>query len=461
MYECISTITFALQHTKKADGTDAKNAPAVVRLCTDRLREFVRDPDQNLKYLGLVGLVNLMKSNPRVVAEHRELVLQCLTDEDVTIRTRALELLCGMVTRKNLPDIVKALMGHLEAAEGHYRDELIDKIIFMCSRDKYAYLADFAWYIGVLAKLAFIQGTKHSATIAGQLLDVAVRVEDSRPFALQTLLPLLADPVLFQNAKMESGGAFGTGSVSSAASAAAKAGAEMAAAAAVEGSAVATFASGRAGAGQVLYAAAWVVGEYCSIIPPQMHGAVIDALLQPSVALLPPAVQAVYVQCALKILAAAANLSSKEGKAGQESFLKLAASVLERLNPFAQSADVEVQERACLVQQLLATLGIPYTPIAIATPASTAAAKAKAESELMQAMMADDEAKPAEAAASTSKVPSNLPPLEPDMRLISGVLTSLFSEPLKPVNPKAQKKVSVPDGLNLDAWINPAEESAG
>ena len=32
----------------------------------------VRDPDPNLKYLGLTGLSSLMRSNPRVVAEHRE-----------------------------------------------------------------------------------------------------------------------------------------------------------------------------------------------------------------------------------------------------------------------------------------------------------------------------------------------------------------------------------------------------
>lgn len=145
MYECISTITYALQYTKRPDGSDAKNAPAVVRLCTDRLREMVRDPDANLKYLGLVGLTSLMRSNPRVVAEHRELVLQvratrgrwrgiegpercsavnnsppplqCLVDEDVTIRVRSLELITGMVTRRNLPDIVKRLLELLETAE--------------------------------------------------------------------------------------------------------------------------------------------------------------------------------------------------------------------------------------------------------------------------------------------------------------------------------------------------------
>lgn len=42
-----------------------------------------------------MGFVNLMQSHPRAVAEHRSLVLACLSDDDVTIRTRALELLSG------------------------------------------------------------------------------------------------------------------------------------------------------------------------------------------------------------------------------------------------------------------------------------------------------------------------------------------------------------------------------
>ena len=40
-------------------------APAVVKLCSDYLKGFIEDNDQNLKYLGLVGLVELMKSHPR------------------------------------------------------------------------------------------------------------------------------------------------------------------------------------------------------------------------------------------------------------------------------------------------------------------------------------------------------------------------------------------------------------
>lgn len=33
-------------------------------------------------------------------------------------------------------------------------------------------------------------------------------------------------------------------------------------------------------------------------------------------------------------------------------------------------------------------------------------------------------------------------------------IASLFDEPLNPVAPKAQKKVPIPEGLDLDEWIN-------
>lgn len=68
------------------------------------------------RYLGLVGLVNLMRSHPRVVAEHRELVQQCLLDSDVTVRLRALELITGMVTVRNLPEIVRRLLDHVQVS---------------------------------------------------------------------------------------------------------------------------------------------------------------------------------------------------------------------------------------------------------------------------------------------------------------------------------------------------------
>lgn len=47
--------------------------------------------------------------------------------------------------------------------------------------------------------------------------------------------------------------------------------------------------------------------------------------------------------------------------------------------------------------------------------------------------------------------------MQADPRVVASVLRSLFDEPLKPVKASAQKKVPVPDGLDLDAWIVPPD----
>jgi AP-3 complex subunit delta-1 len=81
-----------------------------------KLKGFVEDEDQNLKYLGLLAMGNFMKVHPRVVAEHKAMILKCLNDEDITIRQRALDLVSGMISKKNLPDIVRILMEHVETS---------------------------------------------------------------------------------------------------------------------------------------------------------------------------------------------------------------------------------------------------------------------------------------------------------------------------------------------------------
>ena len=77
---------------------------------------------------------------------HRDLILECLDDRDESIRFRALDLIAGMISKKTLVDIVKKLMQHMEKAEGtSYRDELLNKVILICSQSNYQYVTNFEW----------------------------------------------------------------------------------------------------------------------------------------------------------------------------------------------------------------------------------------------------------------------------------------------------------------------------
>lgn len=398
-YECVFTLTKALQYTRRPDGTDAKNAPAVVRLCADTLREFITNPDQNLKYLGLVGLVELMKSHPRVVSEHRQLVVDCLGDEDVTIRLRALELLVGMVTKRNLQEIVHKLMEHVDTAEGAYKDELIKKVIYMCSHDSYACLEDFAWYLSILRKLSYVPDNSHGESIASQMLDVCVRVDEIRDYAVKTFAPLLQDPSLSATTDTSSG--------------------------------------------PILIAAAYIVGEYAECMDEEMLQPMVDALLQPRSSRLPAAVQAAYIQCVLKIYRQIASFTRQKDDSKRQEFVQFSSTVVERLHTFAQSPHVEVQERAVTTQQILATSHIPYKPLP--SKRQEEEERQKREAELLAMVEGNEEENEED-------------PEEPDVGEVSDFLNELFSETLKRVHPKAQKKVPLPEGLDLDQWIDPDEQ---
>jgi AP-3 complex subunit delta-1 len=102
-------------------------------------------------------------------------------------------------------DIVRKLMVHMNKSEGsHYRDELLSKIIELCSQNDYQHITSFEWfvfvsftenrlyclyrYISILVELTRLEGTKHGNLISLQMLDVAVRVESIRPFACQQMV---------------------------------------------------------------------------------------------------------------------------------------------------------------------------------------------------------------------------------------------------------------------------------
>lgn len=50
-----------------------------------------------VKYIGLLALGKILPTHPKLVAEHKDLILECIDDPDISIRIRALDLIVGMV----------------------------------------------------------------------------------------------------------------------------------------------------------------------------------------------------------------------------------------------------------------------------------------------------------------------------------------------------------------------------
>ncbi|XP_032321924.1 AP-3 complex subunit delta-1 [Camelus ferus] len=353
LYECVNTVIAVLISLSSG----MPNHSASIQLCVQKLRILIEDSDQNLKYLGLLAMSKILRTHPKSVQAHKDLVLQCLDDKDESIRLRALDLLYGMVSKKNLMEIVKKLMMHVDKAEGTaYRDELLTKIIDICSQSNYQHITNFEWYISILVELTRLEGTRHGHLIAAQMLDVAIRVKAIRRFAVSQMSALLDSAHLVASSTQ------------------------------------------RNGICEVLYAAAWICGEFSEHL--QEPQRTLEAMLRPRVTTLPGHIQAVYVQNVVKLYAAI--LQQKEQAGDSQAAQEATQLLVERLPQFVQSADLEVQERASCILQLV---------------------------KHVQKLQAKD-----------------MP--------VAEEVSALFAGELNPVAPKAQKKVPVPEGLDLDAWIN-------
>ena len=69
----------------------------------------------------------------------------------------------------------------------------------MCTKEKHGLVGDFAWYISILYDLtkycsSMTQiGSSRVTTIANELVEITLRVESVRPFAVECMVGLLLD----------------------------------------------------------------------------------------------------------------------------------------------------------------------------------------------------------------------------------------------------------------------------
>ncbi|KAH9849199.1 Ap3d1 protein [Lenzites betulinus] len=419
LYECVRTCIIGGM-------LQGHSGSQLARTCVTKLAGFLQDRDQNLKYIALLALVKIVPTHPELVAEYQDMILSSVNDEDISIRMRALDLVSAMVSRHNLQPIVQQLLSHLVKVESSalpsasavlsqfagsppppvtqpgvspaqspaYRLTLAQRILTLGAQDVYENVTDFEWYISVLVDLAYVARVNVGSEIRTQLVDIAGRVRGARRYAVQYMVKLLTDDGFLHNASDEGG------------------------------------------CPEVLWAAAYICGEYCSeLVEPQK---LLSHLLHPGITALPPDIVAVYLQASIKVFGSwAAELAERWDDDDLPRVQGAVGDVLDCLPSFAAQPDIEVQERAAEALQLFAFVR-----------ADLAAHKPKPRAISLYG----------DAGGSGFDEPATAEPRFPKSLFL---LKPLFSaHPLNAVAHSAQESVPVPDGLDLDAWIVPWQEEA-
>ncbi|KAI5849961.1 adaptin N terminal region-domain-containing protein [Tricharina praecox] len=438
LYECISgLISGGLLESMK----DTDEGEELASVCVTKLRGFLVEGDSNLKYVGLIALTKLVKTHAHLVCLHHDVVLDCIDDDDISIRYRALELVVGMVNSDTLSTIVGKLMRQLkptanqefvelEGAEEipsededdmeeqvmhprkvkkgemaplelpeDYKHAIITRILEMCSREMYVNISDFEWYIDVLLQLV-----RYAPAV--QVVDAGADEEEGQEDEQEELIrrrdvgenigkELRNVAIRVKSVRQEAVRC-----------------AEM-----LVSGRDGVFPAAGGGGKRVLGAAGWIVGEYASLLTDP--ASTFDALVQASSRYLPSDILAVYIQAIAKIYAALTGSDSISWVPERKAYVTLLTErIIRFLEPLATSPNLEVQERAV---EFLELFRLALEAIA---------------------------AQPASFDTDTEQY-------DPPLLLTQAIPSLFYGQELNPVAQRAQRKVPLPPGLDLDEAINP------
>lgn len=82
-------------------------------LAINILGRFLVNRDNNVRYVALNALCNAVHSNTDAIQRHRNTIVECLKDADLTIRKRSLDLIYALTNKKNIRSLARDLLNFL------------------------------------------------------------------------------------------------------------------------------------------------------------------------------------------------------------------------------------------------------------------------------------------------------------------------------------------------------------
>jgi AP-1 complex subunit gamma-1 len=90
-------------------------------LAINVLGRFLQNKDNNIRYVALNTLSKVVSVDVDAVQRHRNIIVECLSDPDVSIRKRALELIYALVNDSNIKILAHELLTFLQHSGAEFK----------------------------------------------------------------------------------------------------------------------------------------------------------------------------------------------------------------------------------------------------------------------------------------------------------------------------------------------------
>ncbi|KAK6509575.1 clathrin associated protein complex large subunit [Arthrobotrys musiformis] len=142
------------------------------------LGKFLSNKDNNIRYVALNTLIKVVNLEPNAVQRHRNTILDCLRDPDISIRRRALDLSFTLINDTNIRVLVRELLAFLEVANNEFKPAMTTQICI--AAEKFA--PNERWHIDTVLRVLKLAGN----FVKEQILSSFIRLIATSKAELQT-----------------------------------------------------------------------------------------------------------------------------------------------------------------------------------------------------------------------------------------------------------------------------------
>lgn len=147
------------------------------------LGKFLTNRDNNIRYVALNTLIKVVAIEPNAVQRHRNTILECLRDPDISIRRRALDLSFTLINEANVRVLIRELLAFLEVADNEFKPTMTSQIGI--AADKFA--PNKRWHFDTMLRVLSLAGNYVKEQILSSFVRLVATTPELQTYAVQKL----------------------------------------------------------------------------------------------------------------------------------------------------------------------------------------------------------------------------------------------------------------------------------
>ncbi|KAF2114474.1 AP-1 complex subunit gamma-1 [Lophiotrema nucula] len=155
------------------------------------LGKFLSNRDNNIRYVALNTLVKVVAVEPNAVQRHRNTILDCLRDPDISIRRRALDLSFTLINESNVRVLIRELLAFLEVADNEFKPVMTSQIGIAADR----FAPNKRWHVDTMLRVLKLAGNYVKEQILSSFVRLIATTPDLQTYSVQKLYAALKDDV--------------------------------------------------------------------------------------------------------------------------------------------------------------------------------------------------------------------------------------------------------------------------